>query len=146
MGDLDKWAMAFINVHRYGTVVIRTDPLALSDSISQAKLELRIGGVFDVQEFPMGTTEPLLPRTPRQVAEDLAVWNYDLSHLEELLEDPYPLTEQLLEQIKRERAELQRLDALWQQYADGIRQAVQDNPKPPEAEPTGDDAPEQQPE
>ena len=137
--DLDDWAMDFMAAHRHGEVVIRTDPLALSYRVREAREELRIGGVYQIQELRMDLRGQLLPRTPQQVQVALDELQYDLGHLEELLEDPFQRAELLLEQIERERRELQRLDALWQQYAESVRQGVAEHERPaPPHHPTGD--------
>ena len=137
--DLDDWAMDFMAAHRRGEVVIRTDPLALSHRVREAREELRIGGVYQIHELRMDLRGQLLPRTPRQVQAALDELQYDLGHPEEMLDDPFQRAELLLEQIERERQELERLDALWQQYAESIRQGVAEHELPaPPHQPTGD--------
>jgi len=126
--EVSKWAMDFMRVHKKGEVVIRTDPLVLSDRVRQVRLELRIGGVYQVHELRMDLRGQLLPRTSRQMQVELDQLDYDLTHPDELLTDPYEQAELLLEQIARERQELQRLDELWRQYADSVRQAVAQRP------------------
>jgi len=126
--EVSRWAMDFMRVHKKGEVVIRTDPLALSDRIRQVRLELRIAGVYEVHEMRMDLQGQLLPRTARQMQTELDQLDYDLAHPEELFENPYEQAELLLEQIAQEQQELQRLDELWRQYADGVRQAVAQRP------------------
>ncbi len=126
--EVSDWAMDFMRVHKRGEVVIRTDPLALSDRIRQVRLELRIAGVYQVHEMRMDLQGQLLPRTARQMQTELDQLDYDLAHPEELFENPYERAEGLLEQIAQERQELQRLDELWRQYAAGVRQAVAQRP------------------
>jgi len=143
LDELGDWAMDFIAVHRYGEVVIRTDPRALSHRIAQARLELRIGGVYQVHELRMDMVGELLPRTTRQMQENLDQLQYDLGHTEELFENPFLKAEMLLEQIEQERQDLQRLDKLWQQYEQEIRRALTAHERP-EQPPEEDETPAQE--
>ncbi len=130
INELDEWAMAFIAVHSKGEAVIHIDPLAMSDRVGHARLELRIGGFYEIHELRMALQGQVMPRTPQQMKAAVGTLEYDLTHLEELLHDPYQQAEDLLAQIEREREELKRLDELWQKYAEQVAQTVEANPPP----------------
>jgi len=129
--NLDEWAMDYVSAHKKGQVVIRTAPLALSHRVRQVWEELRIGGVYTIHEMRMNMEGQLLPRTEQQMQDALEQLNEDLVNSSQFYRDPGERAEELLEQIERERQELQRLDALWQEYAEGVEQALADHEAAP---------------
>ena len=89
-----------------------------------AKIELKLGGVFDFEEYTAPLRGPLLPRTAAQKATLLASLKKRLADPDEHININNPQREitRTLTQIELQRAELKRLDALWAQYAKSLKE------------------------
>lgn len=132
---LEEWATAFIREYPKGQVVIRSDPRAMGADVQAAMLAVRMGGVWDIVESRFDISEPVLPRTSAQAAEALEQLRADLSE-DGIYGDPHADAAATLARIERETAELERLKALWNEYAAHIEQAMEDYPPEPESEDT----------
>jgi hypothetical protein len=132
--ELEQWAMDYIREYPKGQVIVRSDPLALGAQVQAAMMAVRMGGVWEITESRFDQIEPILPRTPAQAAEALDHLRAELSE-EGLYGDPHADAAVTLAQIEREMAELERLKALWGEYAAHVRQTLDEHPKADEPDP-----------
>lgn len=116
MNELRRWAADWTRDHSEGQVIIRASALTPGVYTEMARLELKIGGVFEFEKRVSPLFVPLMPRTPAQVELDLAEWQQRFAAPEDELREPGERAEEALQQIRREREELKRLDALWAEY------------------------------
>ncbi|NBB96341.1 MAG: hypothetical protein GVY16_11465 [Planctomycetes bacterium] len=126
MNELRDWATAWTRQHEDGMVVIRSSALAPGVYADLARLELKVGGVFEFERRVAPLFVPLLPHTPAQVAADLADWQARFAEPKEQLRDPGQEAQKVLRQIELERRELKRLDLLWTDYEKQLRQQLDD--------------------
>lgn len=128
---LSAWAEAFSGRHKYGRVVIRSAAETPAGLAPLAKMELKLGGVYDFEFCVAPAVMPLLPRTDEQLQAMMKIWRERFDHPEDQLEDPAILAEQTVKQIERRRAELKELDALWSRYAQALDALRGETPAPP---------------
>jgi len=102
-------------------LVIRSAPRGLSIYSSMARSELELGGVFEFEEYTAPLQTPLLPRTVSQKATMLASMKKRLADPDERINNPKREITRTLDQIKHQRRELKRLDAIWAQYAKSLK-------------------------
>lgn len=121
MGGLSAWAEEFTRRHRNGRVVIRSAAEAPAGIAPRAKLELKLGGVYDFDYRVAPAVPPLLPRTEEQLAETMRQWREQFARPQQQGNDPGELVENTRKQIERRRRDLKQLDALWAQYAEFLR-------------------------
>ena len=124
LSQLQDWADQYIRKHTHGRVTIRSAPRALCVYASMAMVELKLGGVFDFEEYTSPLQGYLLQRTPSQQAVKLASLKKRLADPDERININSPQREiiRTLDQIEKQRAELKRLDALWAQYAKSLKE------------------------
>jgi len=119
--QLQDWGEQYIRKHTRGRVVIRSAPRGLSIYSSMARSELELGGVFEFEEYTAPLQTPLLPRTVSQKATMLASMKKRLADPDERINNPKREITRTLDQIKHQRRELKRLDAIWAQYAKSLK-------------------------
>jgi len=127
--ELEQWTLGFIREYPKGQVIIRSDPRAIGADVQTAVYAVRMGGAWDIVETRYDLAEPVLPRTPAQTRQALVQLEAELSEAG-IYGDPYADAAAMLDQIRRETAELERLKALWSEYAAHIAQALDEHPKP----------------
>ena len=136
LDQLETWAGDYIDQHAKGQVVIRSDPRTMGHYVDLVRIELRMGGVYDVIESRALAQTNLLPRTPHQAQEALTRFREDLAEGDTWLFDPRAEIAETLERIDRETQELRRLEALWAEYAMHLRELLSESPV---AEPAPDE-------
>lgn len=124
MNELRDWANRWTLKHEDGMVVIRSSAMTPGVYMTMARLELKIGGVFEFDKRVSPLFVPLMPRTPGQMKIDLAEWDARFAEPKEQLREPGERAEETLQQIRRERQELQRLDELWADYEAELRKRL----------------------
>ncbi|MHC4984985.1 MAG: YdjY domain-containing protein [Planctomycetota bacterium] len=134
--QLEAWASDYVGRHAKGQVVIRSDPRTMGHYVDLVRIELRMGGVFDVIETRALAQTRLLPRTPHQAEMALARFREDLAEGDVWLFDPRGEMADTLERIELQTQELERVKALWAEYAMHLRQLLNDAPP---AEPAPDE-------
>lgn len=125
MVNLAQWASRFSRKHSQALVVIRSDGRALCGYAPMARMELKIGGIYEFEQRTMGLRSPLLPRTVEQMSTALAGWKERFAEPHEQVLPPAEEAQATLEHIRREREELKRLDALWLRYEDAVREQLE---------------------
>jgi uncharacterized protein YifE (UPF0438 family) len=120
--QIESWAGKFVKRHAKGRVVVRTAPKAFACDLERVRGELEFAGVPDIKEQRLLPKHRLLPRTAAQAQRALETYGKDLRHREWAVPDPVEAAEEELRRLRRERQELKRLDALWQEYRDHLRQ------------------------
>jgi hypothetical protein len=125
MDELRNWANRWTRKHEDGMVVIRSSAMTPGVYMTMARLELKIGGVFEFDKRVSPIFVPLMPRTPGQMEIDLAEWDTRFAEPQEQLREPGERAEETLQQIRRERQELQRLDELWADYEAQLRKRLE---------------------
>ncbi len=118
--QLAPWAEQYISRHKHGTVVIRSAAEALSGFAPRVGEELRLGGVFDIQYRTVTFLHAPLPRTAGQSARALAEWQSRFKNPGDEIQNPAISARLILQNIQIERAELERLNILWAQYAKAL--------------------------
>ena len=127
--ELEKWTLAYIQEYPKGQIIVRSDPRAMGADVQTAVYAVRMGGAWDIVETRYDLAEPVLPRTPTQAKAALAQLQAELAD-EGIYGDPHADAAATLARIERETAELERLKALWSEYAAHITQMLDEHPKP----------------
>ncbi|MBN1553439.1 MAG: hypothetical protein JXA11_01745 [Phycisphaerae bacterium] len=127
MEKLTAWAENFSTDHKYARVVIRSAAETPAGFAPRARMELKLGGIYDFEFRVAPEDPPLLPRTKQQLQTTLNVWKERFATPEDQLDDPAQSAEQILRQIERRRAEQKKLDELWSRYAEALRKMRQSN-------------------
>ncbi|MCK5113272.1 MAG: hypothetical protein KAR11_00730 [Phycisphaerae bacterium] len=120
--QLQKWAQQYTDQHKLGRVVIRSAGRAMCVYGAMAKLELKLGGVFEFEEYTAPMQAPLLPQTPAQLKVMLSSLKKRLADPDEQINNPKREITRTLDQIQRQRAELKRLDGLWTEYEKSLKE------------------------
>lgn len=116
LDELCKWAAGYIAKHAEGQVVVRAHPGARVQDLEQAKDQLRMGGVEDIDEQRLVPSGDLLPQTGKQAAWAMTKWRRRFANAERMLTDPIEDAEAHLKQIQQEIDELDRRKALLGEY------------------------------
>ncbi|MCD4823853.1 MAG: YdjY domain-containing protein [Phycisphaerae bacterium] len=135
MPNLRRWAGDYMKKHNEGMVVIRSAAKALCCYGPIAAMELKLGGVFDMEFVTMELESPLLPRTPQQAKAALEDWKSRFANPQDQLRDPGKEVQATLREIQRRRAELKRLDGLLVGYDKSLREALEAYNKTPRKRP-----------
>lgn len=138
-GRLTAWAETFTDRHPRGMVTIRSAAEAPAGLAMQAQDRLKLGGVFTFDHRTTSPSVELLPRTAGQLRETLAEWDARFAEPHEQLVDPAEQAARTLRALRRQQAELQRLEKLWSQYRDALQQRIEACPTPAEAEQADDE-------
>lgn len=137
---LRAWAEKYTDRHAKGQVVIRSRPRAIAHDVTRVRDELRIGGVFDIEEVRLPLYEPLLPRTPPQAADALAEWADKFANPRDYIREPSQGAAEMLDQIDRSLQELEARKQLLREYRMHIEAGLEkykpttrpaDTPAPP---------------
>lgn len=118
---LSEWARGYLARHEKGQVVIRPAARSLTYDVERARQELRFGGVRDIETRPLPPDSEILPRTPDQARRSLQWWAAQFADARDLLGDPGEDAELVLRQIEAQRRQLEALNALWGEYAQQLR-------------------------
>ncbi len=118
---LSEWARGYLARHEEGQVVIRPAARSLTYDVERARQELRFGGVRDIETRPLAPDSEILPRTPAQARQSLEWWAAQFADARDLLGDPGADAQVVLRQIEAQRRQLDALDALWGEYAQQLR-------------------------
>jgi hypothetical protein len=131
--ELTDWALAFSKLHKHAQVVIRSSALAISAYGPLARVELRLGGVYEFEEETAPLFTPLLPRTAEQMQRSLTEWQTRFDHPYDQIRDPGEEVEDTLTEIRRQREEWRKLDALLAEYEQQLlaKQAAYRKQNPP---------------
>ncbi len=113
---LRKWAEDYTDRHAKGQVVIRSRPRAIAHDVTRVRDELRIGGVFDIEEVRLPLYAPLLPRTLQQAADAMAVWADKFANPKDYIREPAEGAAETLLQIDRGIRELDARKQLLREY------------------------------
>ena len=135
MTALRQWAGDYMKKHNEGMVVIRSAAKALCCYGPLAAMELKLGGVFDMEFVTIELASPLLPRTPQQAKAALDDWKDRFANPQDQLSDPGKEIQATLREIHRRRAELKRFDALLVGYDKSLREALEAYNKTPRKRP-----------
>jgi hypothetical protein len=122
---LTAWAAAFHRRHDKPRVVIRPHPRALMWDVTRARSELALGGVRDVELRYVSPAAPALPRTPEQARRRLRGWDEKFANPREFIREPAVEADRTLARIGREIEDLKARRALWEEYAQHLRQALE---------------------
>jgi len=120
--DLRPWAERYIARHRRGMVVIRAAAEALVHDVESARMELRIGGVFDYEVERLAARGVLPPRTPQEAKAQLADWREQFANPDDYVTDPGVSAAAALEQVRQRKAELEAMRNLLDEYEAHLRQ------------------------
>jgi hypothetical protein len=116
MDGLCKWAAKYTNLHSEGMVVVRSAPMALCCFAPRARLEMKLGGVYDFEEVTMDASGELLPMTRSQMEAAMKKWNHRFKNAQDLLFDPGDMAAEALDRIKAQRDVYRKLDGLLVEY------------------------------
>lgn len=119
--QLSDWAGEFTQKHPKAQVVIRADGKALVGDVEQARLQLRYGGVRDFCDQPFPAGDLVLPRTARQLSDQLADWKKRFENPRDYMREPGGHSQDVIEDIQRQVKQLDALRDLWMRYADQLR-------------------------
>jgi len=122
--ELIEWGRKFIRKYPKGQVIIRAAARSLVDDIRRARLQLRLGWIYDVEVHYLPPRDQVLPRTPAQARQSLRQWAEHLTVENTIFGDPTKDAQALLKQIDRQRDDLEAMKALWGEYAVHIRRQV----------------------
>lgn len=114
--QLVGWAQQYIDRHARGEVALRVDGMALADDIRRIQLELRIGGLYDVDPQIVAPSSIILPRTQTQARESLKQWQLKFDNPKDFIRDPGDELPEVLIQINEQLAELEATRALLGEY------------------------------
>ncbi|MFP4054378.1 MAG: YdjY domain-containing protein [Phycisphaerae bacterium] len=113
---LTAWAGEYLQQHKKGKVVIRAAGRALVEDITRARLELKIGGLHDVEIEYDPAPVPILPRTPGQVTASLKEWKNKFANPADHIEHPAREVGETLSEVKQKLHELKVTAKMLEQY------------------------------
>ena len=128
LDELTGWGEGFGTRYPQCQVVIRADPRAMGQQVQDVYDAVRMSGIWNILETRSVAEDPLLPRTEAQAAIQLARLRRDLAEGETALGDPLETAQYRLDQVADELEELDRLEALWQDYARQVRESMAQTP------------------
>lgn len=114
--DLSAWAGTYTDSHREGMVVIRSLPLALTCYGPRAKLELKLGGVYNFRDVALDNGEDIFPRTDRQLRIIIGKWNKRFEHPEDQLLDPGVRADEELKRVRKRLDDLAAYTGILEKY------------------------------
>lgn len=124
LADLPAWGGKFIEKHDKGQVLIRVDSRAPCRFITLAEDNLRFGGVRDFHVDYLSPDLEILPQTAGQLKQAMDEWKDKFANPRDYLREPSLDTQFVMEQIKSEIAELDRLKSLWLEYRDQLQKGL----------------------
>ncbi len=130
--DLSGWAGQYTDNHREGMVVIRSLPLALTCYGPRAKLELKLGGVYNFRDVALDTGEDIFPRTDRQLHILVGKWKQRLEHPEDQLLDPAIRAAEELKRVRKRLDDLKAYTGILEQYRQFLKRSIAVEEKKPE--------------
>ena len=126
--QLRPWAEAFLSRHAKGQVIVRSRARAIAHDVTKVREELRIGGIFDVEEVklpPLEAVRPrILPRTGAQAAKALAKWRHKFADPGYYIHEPSTEAREHLKHIDRRIRETEQLKALLGEYRMNLQAAL----------------------
>jgi hypothetical protein len=117
--DLPKWAREYLSRHAKGQVTLRVDARALAYDIYRTRDELRLGGLWDVEEeyrLP-ANDEPVAPRSADEAKRSIEWWAAQFARAAELIFDPALEAQNMLRQVERQIQEMRALEAVLTDYS-----------------------------
>jgi hypothetical protein len=116
-----KWAEKYIRRHAMGYVLIRADARALVDDVNNAIVALRRGGVRDFDIERLRRRGPILPRSDKQVQQEMKAWKEKFSSPQDYIVDPARQARTTLKQIELELRQLEATKDLLEGYTQSLR-------------------------
>ena len=125
---LRPWAEQFLSRHAKGQVIIRSRARAIAHDVTKVREELRIGGLFDMEEVklpPLETIAPyILPRTGAQAAKAMARWRHKFADPGYYIREPSIGAHEHLRQIERRLREMEQQKQLLGEYLLNLKAAL----------------------
>ncbi len=113
---LTPWAGEYLQKHKKGKVILRAAGRSLVEDIIRARLELKIGGLHDVVVEYDPASEPILPRTPRQVSASLKDWKNKFENPSDQIEHPAREVGATLAEVNQKLHELKVTAKMLKEY------------------------------
>jgi biopolymer transport protein ExbD len=141
--ELTQWAEGVIDKHPKAQVVLRADGKALVHDVEIARHQLRYGGIHDVRDQLLQADDNVLPRTPEQFKAQMKDWSDRFAKPRDYIRDPYEQSQEVLGDVQRQLAELDRMKKLWEAYGQQLRKDAEAYraTSQPTSRRTGDDFP-----
>ena len=117
---------ALLGRHTQLSADIRLDPQALVHDRERLKVILEDAGVTDLSFRVVQSNDDVLPRTPEEAARTLAWWKQQLANARELIVDPFEDAQRVIQQVQRQRRQLDDTRGLWAQYAEQLARLVRE--------------------
>ena len=116
MDQLEKWALGFSEKHSDAMVVIRLAPFAVGCYAPQARLELKLGGIYNFEIRQLDDNYEMLPSTPEQLQKVVEKWQQRCEKPEDEIQPIDFQAEEMIKRVRMRRDDYRKYDAVLAEY------------------------------